>query len=313
VVYLKNKKTELIYPAMVAGEYADELNGNCIHLGEGLTGYCIAFNQQVVNSDPALDFQNLTYLQRPHNLTNAMIFPLKAKDSVLGAIALYSSGGDKGLFTHDHVRFMEVVSEKAAISIQNAMSFEYYEENSLTDQLTGLPNSRYMFMAFEQNIKKAERTKEKMAILVMDLNNFKEINDQYGHRVGDEVLIKVGEILQREMRKYDTCIRYAGDEFVAFLYDAEQTTAERIADRIRRAVRALVLKVRSGKEVHLGISIGLSMYPQDGTELTQLFTVADSQMYNEKFEGKNQTAREPQPIPEDAVEVDADIRFQRAN
>ncbi|MCI0419819.1 MAG: diguanylate cyclase, partial [Acidobacteria bacterium] len=312
VVYLQNKKNDMIHPAMVTGEYSEQLNKNWISLGEGLTGYSIAFSQQVVNSDPALDFQNLTYLERPHQLVNAMIFPLKAKDTVIGAIALYSSDRDKEAFTEDHVRLMETVSERAAISIQNALSFEYYEENSLTDPLTGLPNSRYMFMAFEQNVKKAERTKEKMAVLVMDLNSFKQINDQYGHKVGDEVLIKVSEILQKEMRKYDTCIRYAGDEFVAFLYNAERETAEKIVSRIRKAVTALVLKVRSGKEVRLGISVGLSMYPEDGVELTQLFTVADSQMYNDKFESKAELARQAEASLKEAVQVEEEIEFQRA-
>jgi diguanylate cyclase (GGDEF)-like protein len=151
-------------------------------------------------------------------------------------------------------------------------------------------------MAFEQNMKKAERTREKMAILVMDLN-----------------IIKVSEILQQEMRKYDTCIRYAGDEFVSFLYSAERETAEKIADRIRKAVQSLVLKVRSGKEVRLGISIGLSMYPEDGSELTQLFTVADSQMYNDKFESKAEMARQINDSLGEAVEVDDDIEFKRAN
>lgn len=312
VVYLKNKKNDMIHPAMVTGEYSEQLSKNWINLGEGLTGYSIAFSQQVVNSDPGLDFQNLTYLERPHQLVNAMIFPLKAKDSVLGAIALYSSDRDKDAFTEDHVRLMETVCERAAISIQNALSFEFYEENSLTDPLTRLPNSRYMFMAFEQNVKKAERTKEKMAVLVMDLNSFKQINDQYGHKVGDEVLIKVSEILQKEMRKYDTCIRYAGDEFVAFLYNAERETAEKIVSRIRKAVTALVLKVRSGKEVRLGISVGLSMYPEDGVELTQLFTVADSQMYNDKFESKAELARLAEASLRQAVEVEEEIEFQRA-
>ncbi|MSO22489.1 MAG: GGDEF domain-containing protein [Acidobacteria bacterium] len=241
-----------------------------------------------------IDFQNLTYLERLHQHSNAMIFPLKVKDAVLGAIALYSS-------------------ERAAISIQNALSFEFYEENSLTDPLTSLLNSRYMFMAFEQNVKKAERTKEKMAVLVMDLNSFKQINDQYGHKVGDEVLIKVGEILQKEMRKYDTCISYAGDEFVAFLYNAERETAEKIVARIRRAVTALVLKVRSGKEVRLGISVGMSMYPEDGLELTQLFTVADSQMYNDKCESKAELARLVEAGLQEAVEVEEEIEFQLAH
>jgi GGDEF domain-containing protein len=130
--------------------------------------------------------------------------------------------------------------------------------------------------------------------------------------VGDEVLIKVSEILQKEMRKYDTCIRYAGDEFVAFLYNAEREIAERIVTRIRKAVTALVLKVRSGKEVRLGISVGMSMYPDDGVELTQLFTVADSQMYNDKFESKAELARLAEASLQEAVELEEEIEFQRA-
>ena len=313
VVYLKNKKTDMIHPAMVTGEFCEKLSQNWMALGEGLTGYSIAFNQPVVNNDPTNDFKNLSYMEKPYQLVNAMIFPLTAKDSILGAIALYSTDRDNEPFTEDHVRVMETVCERAAVAIQNAISFEYFEENSLTDPLTGLPNSRYMFMAFEQNVKKAERTKEKIAILVMDLNRFKEINDQYGHKVGDEVLVKVSEVLQKEMRKYDTCIRYAGDEFVAFLYNAEREIAEKIAGRIRKSVQALLLKVRSGKEVRLGISVGISMYPHDGTDLNHLFTVADSQMYTDKFESKAETVTVDGETLRDSIQVDDDIEFQRAN
>jgi diguanylate cyclase (GGDEF)-like protein/putative nucleotidyltransferase with HDIG domain len=313
VVYLKNRNTDAIYPAMIAGEYAEQVNQNWIKPGEGLTGYAIAFGQQVVNRDPALDFQHLNYAERPRRLVNAMVFPLKTKDNILGAITLYSADHESGAFTEDHIRLMETVSERAAISIQNAIAFEYYEENSLTDPLTGLPNSRYMFMVFEQNVEKAERTKEKMAVLVMDLNNFKEINDRFGHKVGDEVLVKVSRILQKEMRKYDTCIRYAGDEFVAFLYNAERETAEKIADRIRQSVKALVLKVRSEEKLRLGISVGLSMYPDDGIELTQLFTVADSQMYNDKFESKAELSRQAHADLKPAVDMSSNIELRRAN
>ncbi len=313
VVYLKNKKTDMIYPAMVTGEFSEQLSQNWMALGEGLTGYSIAFNQPVVNNDPTNDFKNLAFMEKPHQLANAMIFPLTVKNSVLGAIALYSTNRDNEPYTEDHFRLMETISERAAVAVQNAISFEYFEENSLTDPLTGLPNSRYMFMAFEQNVKKAERSKEKMAILVMDLNRFKEINDKYGHKVGDDVLVKVSEVLQKEMRKYDTCIRYAGDEFVAFLYNAERETAEKIAGRIRKSVQSVLLKVRSGKEVRLGISVGISMYPQDGTDLNHLFTVADSQMYTEKFESKADMVKVDGEALRDSIQVDDEIEFQRAN
>lgn len=312
VIYLKQKKGDSLYPAVVTGEFADVLQRNWISLGQGLTGYAVAFNQPVVNSEPSHDFKNLPYLESPHKFVNSLIFPLQSGDNVLGAIAFYSTVRNDETYTDDHVRLMETVCRQAATSIQNALSFESYEENSLTDALTGLPNSRFMFMTFEQNVKKAERFKEQMALLVMDLNRFKEINDQYGHKVGDNVLVKVAEILQREMRKYDVCIRYAGDEFVAFLYNADQETAEKIAGRIKKAVGSVIIKARSGKDMHLGISIGISIYPEHGTDLNQLFTLADSQMYSDKGLSKGVTSSLDQEQLEEAIEVEDDIQLIQA-
>ncbi|MEW5975103.1 MAG: diguanylate cyclase [Acidobacteriota bacterium] len=312
VVYLQKKDSDSIFPSLVTGEFADQLTKNHLVLGEGLTGYVVAFGKPVTNADPSLDFSNLPYLERPHQLINSLIFPLKTDNSAFGAIALYSTARDGRTYSDEHVRLMETVVGQAATFIHNAISFESYAANSLTDPLTGMPNSRFMFMAFEQNVKKAERHKEKLVVLVMDLNNFKEINDKYGHKIGDEVLIKVSRILQKEMRKYDTCIRYAGDEFVAFLYNTNRDVAEKIVLRIKRSVSALVIKVRSGKEVRLGISVGMSIYPEDGAELNQLFTVADSQMYNDKYLSKaGQHADGPQSG--EPLIVEDEIQFSRIN
>ena len=109
------------------------------------------------------------------------------------------------------------------------------------------------------------------------------------------------------MRKYDVCIRYAGDEFVAFLYSADQETAERIAGRIKKAVASVMIKARSGKEVRLGISIGISIYPEHGTDLNQLFTLADSQMYTDKGLSKREASSLDQDQLEEAIEVSEDI------
>jgi diguanylate cyclase (GGDEF)-like protein/putative nucleotidyltransferase with HDIG domain len=310
VIYLKDLKTDNSSAAVAIGEYADVLRRNWIGPGEGASGYAMAFNRPVVNSHPGSDFTNLSLLERPDELVNSLIFPLQSQETVLGAIAVYSTNRQQ-LYSDDHIRLMEVVSNQAAVSIQNALAYEAYERNSLTDPLTGLPNSRYMFLAFEQNIKKADRFKEKMAVLVMDLNEFKRVNDQHGHRVGDEVLIEVSRVLQNEMRKYDTCIRYGGDEFVAFLYNAGRSTAEIVMDRIKQAVLGMCFKSRSGEEIRLGISVGMSLYPDDGSELSHLFTVADSQMYRDKYEGRNF-----EPLPDrskllEAIDLGDDFRFQQ--
>lgn len=313
VVYLKDKNGDAIYPAMVAGDHIESINKVKINMGEGLTGYAVAFNQPVVNADPTEDFQSIPSSHKPRQLINSLIFPLKAESNAFGAIALYAAVRGKETYSEDHIRLMETISTQAAVSLHNALSFESYEENSLTDPLTGLPNCRFMFKTFEQNVEKAERLKEKMVILVMDLNNFKSINDQYGHKVGDDVLIKVSRILQGEMRKYDTCIRYGGDEFVAFLYNADREMSERVVARIKKSIQSLVVRVGSGREVRLGISIGMSLYPEDGCELNQLFTVADSQMYNDKFESKSENAQQDRNLLKEAISLEDDIEFQRVN
>jgi len=313
VVYLKDKNREVIYPAMVSGDHVESLKKVTINMGEGLTGYAVAFNQPVVNADPTEDFQSIPPSHKPRQLINSLIFPLKADGNAFGAIALYSVARGKEAYSEDHIRLMETICTQAAISLHNALSFESYEENSLTDPLTGLPNCRFMFKTFEQNIEKAERLKENMVILVMDLNKFKSINDQYGHRVGDDVLIKVSRILQGEMRKYDTCIRYGGDEFVAFLYNADREMSERIVSRIKKSIQSLAVGIGSGREVRLGISIGMSLYPEDGSELNQLFTVADSQMYNDKFGSKSDNAQQDRNLLKEAISLEDDIEFQQVN
>jgi diguanylate cyclase (GGDEF)-like protein/putative nucleotidyltransferase with HDIG domain len=289
VVYLKDPKTDVARAALAVGEYSEYLSKNWVRSGEGPAGYAIAFNQPVVNTHPSCEFKNLLLYERPDELVNTLVFPLQAEEKVLGAIALYSTDANSP-YTDDHVRLLEMVCGQAAVSIQNAQAFESYERNSLTDALTGLPNSRYMFLIYEQNMKKADRFNEKMAVLVMDLNGFKIINDQHGHQVGDEVLIEVSRVLQQEMRKYDTCIRYGGDEFVAFLYNADQSTAAIVMERIRQSVRDIRYKVASGQDLQLSISIGAAFYPENGSELSHLFTVADYQMYRDKHEGRNESA-----------------------
>jgi diguanylate cyclase (GGDEF)-like protein/putative nucleotidyltransferase with HDIG domain len=284
VVYLKDGKAETAHAALAVGQHASILSKNWVHFGEGATGYAIVNKQPVINVQPGGEFKNLILYERPEELVKTMVFPLHVEQNVLGAISLYSDN-EEVPFTEDHVRLMEMVCSQTAISIQNAQAVEAYERNSLTDALTGLPNSRYMFLIYEQNVKKADRFGEEMAVLVMDLNGFKSINDKFGHKVGDEVLIAVSQVLQKEMRKYDSCIRYGGDEFVAFLYNSDRNTARVVMDRIRQAVRDIEYQVPSGEKLRLGISIGAAFYPEDGAEMSHLFTVADYHMYKDKKGG----------------------------
>ena len=124
---------------------------------------------------------------------------------------------EPSVYTDDHRRLLDRISEQAAAVIYNSMVFEQTQEDSLTDPLTGLPNTRFMFMHLTRELARAERLKSEVSLLVMDLDNFKEINDTYGHHVGDRALREVAGVLRAAIRPYDICVRYAGDEFIVVL------------------------------------------------------------------------------------------------
>src|SRR4029078_4874660 len=131
----------------------------------------------------------------------------------------------------DHRRLLDRISEQAAAVIYNSMVFQQTQEGSLTEPLTGLPNTRFMFMHLTRELARAERLKSEVSLLVMDLDNFKDINDTFGHHVGDRALRDVAAVLRTGIRPYDICVRYAGDEFIVVLSgcNAEEAERERLA------------------------------------------------------------------------------------
>ena len=172
------------------------------------------------------------------------------------------------------------------------MVFEQTQEDSLTDPLTQLPNTRFMFMHLTRELSRAERLKSEVSLLVMDLDNFKDINDTYGHHVGDRALREVAGVLRNGIRPYDICVRYAGDEFIVVLSGCNGEEAERKRLELQRAVDGLQFEARPGKMLPLAISVGASVFPHDGDSYEMLLATADSRMYRDKTRRKRETAGE---------------------
>ena len=155
-------------------------------------------------------------------------------------------------------------------------------EESLTDPLTALPNTRFMFMHLTQELARAKRLKSDVTLLVMDLDDFKAINDTYGHQVGDCALRDVATVLKSLIRDYDVCVRYAGDEFIVVLATCGREEGERRRLDLQRAIDNLTLKPRPGQIVKLAISAGAAVFPEDGESHEMLVATADSRMYRDK-------------------------------
>jgi diguanylate cyclase (GGDEF)-like protein len=143
-------------------------------------------------------------------------------------------------------------------------------------------------MHLSRELARAARLKSEVALLVMDLDNFKDINDSYGHHVGDRALREAAAALRGAIRPYDICVRYAGDEFIVVLSGCGLAEAERKRGELQRVIDSLVFEARPGRRYPLEISVGAAIYPHDGETYEALLATADSRMYRDKTRRKQQ-------------------------
>ena len=154
------------------------------------------------------------------------------------------------------------------------------------DDLTGLYNYRYLEIALEHELRRAERFQNNFCLLFIDLDGFKPINDQHGHLSGSGVLKQVAEVLRDVLREVDVPIRYGGDEFVVLLLGASCAKGLLAAERVRRRIEECAFVVDGGR-THLTASIGVAAYPEHARDMVSLLKLADETMYSSKRNGKN--------------------------
>jgi diguanylate cyclase (GGDEF)-like protein len=159
---------------------------------------------------------------------------------------------------------------------------ERAEAESLTDPLTRLPNRRFLDAHAKQEIARAMRTMQPLALLMIDVDRFKRINDTYGHQKGDEILKAVADCLRAGLRPYDVCSRYGGDEFVVLLAGCTEAMALRRAAALSEALAAEPQAVCDGEPLLMSLSIGAAVFPEDGDSYEELMAVADARMYQRK-------------------------------
>ena len=176
---------------------------------------------------------------------------------------------------------------------------------STIDPLTGLFNRTFFFAAVEREIARSARSGRGFCLLMMDLDELKQINDRLGHFFGDRVLRGVGEVIRASGRKIDTAARYGGDEFVVLLPETDPTGAYVLAEKIRLGVADLNVEV-SGTVIQPSVSIGVVSYPDDGATSDELMITADSSMYTSKRAGKNRVTGVPVMVPEDRLGEETD-------
>src|SRR6202035_3091170 len=246
------EELESLHCRYATGVEADVVQHLVIRNGHGLTGWVARNRRPLVNARPSADFEAAGESPDRTSLQSALVCPLVFNERFIGTISVYHT--EPSVYTDDHRRLLDRISEQAAAVIYNSMVFEQTQEDSLTDTLTGLPNTRFMFMHLTRELARAERLKSEVSLLVMDLDNFKEINDAHGHHVGDRALRDVANVLRAGIRPYDICVRYAGDEFIVVLSGCGGEEAERKRLELQRAVDLMRFEPRPEKSLALEIS-----------------------------------------------------------
>src|SRR5207247_9617017 len=283
-LFLYSDETEMLHCRFATGVEADVIQQLTIKSGHGLTGWVARNRRPLVNARPSTDLEAAGFPSDKTALHSALVCPLLFNERFIGTISVYHT--EPSVYTDDHRRLLDRISDQAAAVIYNSMVFEQTQEDSLTDALTALPNTRYMFMHLTRELARADRLKSEVSLLVMDLDNFKDINDTYGHHVGDRALRDVAGVLRSGIRPYDICVRYAGDGFIVVLSGCGADEAERKRLELQRAVDILQFEASPGKMLALAISIGASVFPHDGDSYETLLATADSRMYRDKTRRK---------------------------
>lgn len=214
-----------------------------------------------------------------------MVAPLKHESRVVGAISAQSY---RMLYNQDHLDFLSSVANQAAVAIENARLYEQSEQIALTDHLTGLGNDRQFARVLERCIRDATDKDEPLALLMIDSDSLKRINDRYGHNAGDEHLKHLANAIRQNVRTDDIACRYAGDEFVVLLPRTGLSAAEKVAQRICAAAGEGFLW--QGRRLNdQSVSIGVAVYERTMTG-EQIFAAADRAMYVAKQAGGNRVA-----------------------
>jgi diguanylate cyclase (GGDEF)-like protein len=181
--------------------------------------------------------------------------------------------------------------DQSFLAFENAARYASARNLLYIDELTGLFNYRYLDIALERELKRAERYDSHVGLLFIDLDLFKGVNDTHGHLVGSRVLGEVGSLLRRSVRDVDLVIRYGGDEYTIILVETDPESTALVAERIRATVEAYRFIESDGLDIRLTVCIGFACFPDDTRSKMELLEVADKAMYRGKFSGRNRVFR----------------------
>lgn len=274
---------------------AEDLHqGNHVNLkmGEGGAGWVAEHRKPLlvenIKEDPR-SFSELN-LFALGEVKSILSVPISIRDVTIGVFEMCSKDGFDDLNPERMDLLIQLV-DHAAIAIDKAKLYQRMEEITITDDLTQLYNMRYMDKHLEHEIRRCQRYSSSIGSIFLDLDYFKNVNDQHGHRMGSKVLQEVAVILNRHLRDVDIVARFGGDEFVIILPEVDIDATEKIAERLRGAISRNAFLSEEHLNLTITASFGVSGYPYPAINKVDLIDSADKAMYDAKNSGRNKVCR----------------------
>jgi diguanylate cyclase (GGDEF)-like protein len=265
-----------------------ETIGTPIDAGRGLLARTLAARERTLGSSLPEDWPATLRERRPGGTAAhlGLGVPIEVDGSVVGVLSAVRVDATRR-FTDHELSIADLLTAQATIAVRNAVLHARVAEAAVRDPLTGLLNRRYFDAALTHAFAAARRTGTPLSVVVLDLDRFSAVNNEFGHSVGDEVLRRVADVLRVQVREADIVARYGGEEFVIIAPGATRDQAVDVAERIRTAVSRTSSRPIDGHRVAIALSAGVASMLGDERDAEELFRAADSGLLAAKRAGRD--------------------------
>ena len=286
----QNESIEAVYLTDRNGRAKNQV----IPAGEGMSGYVIASGKSLIIRDMLVEEQKVRteglefiHFGSPDVIRSILAVPMRLGGIVIGSISTQSYKANA--YTEEDLTLLDMLASYAVIALENSRLFKKIQRLAIIDSLTDIYNRRHLFVLGQREFNRARRFNRPLSVVFIDIDHFKEVNDRYGHRAGDQVLTLITRTIQKHVRDIDIMGRYGGEEFLLFIPEVELEATRHIAERIRTAVEQALGESRFSKPP-VTISLGVVSLTDDIPTLSALVARADAAMYDAKHSGRNRVA-----------------------
>ncbi|HEY1565248.1 MAG TPA: HD domain-containing phosphohydrolase [Gaiellaceae bacterium] len=282
-IYEADEAKRVLKPVLVRDVYADEIMSTTISFAQGITGWATRHREAVLSNQAHLDPRVRTVPGTPTEPEALICVPLIARGQIKGALNIYREG-EGVAFSEMEFELAKRFGDAAALALDNAESRARLEHQARTDSLTGLYNHSVFYERLLQSLQESSRTHLPLAVLMLDIDDFKHVNDVHGHAVGDELIRFLAEGLRAIVRPEDVICRLGGEEFAVVMEACGGEDAVRVAERVQTRLAAVDFPGIG----RMTVSVGLALGPEHAMNPRELAACAEAAMMTAKAKGKNQ-------------------------